>query len=54
MKILHIERKKLVRRQNRTNTITLLTNVPNCKLFKESDEVLVAYYKDQIVIKKVK
>ena len=54
MKVLHVETKSLVRRPNRTNTITVLTNVPKCELFKESDEVTVEYYKNKIVIKKVK
>ena len=54
MKILHVETKSLVRRPNKTNTITVLTNVPKCELFKESDEVTVEYYKNKIIIKKVK
>lgn len=52
MKALHVETKELVRRKNRTNTITVLPNVPGCQLFKESDQVTVEYYKDKIVIRR--
>jgi len=54
MKEIFREVKSLVRRPNRTNTISLLANMPKLELFKESDQVEVVYYKDKIVIKKVK
>ncbi len=53
MNELYREKKILVRRQNRTNTISVLTNVPKCEMFKESDQVEVVYFKNKIEIRRI-